>query len=402
MRSSLTQIQKPLLPTPSTSSIPSTPIRGSSNYKGQSVLTPVYQKNTIVTSTSSTPMEESLMKMGNETEKIEKKLPNFANRNKVLPLNSGLSKVVASPSTAIFSTFEGEAQNQDIEKALLDRDFISTEKILTRDTNGNIVCHFIKARDKLGHVFYVELDTTSKDGMGFLKVTSQDQVFTQSKDASVVPYSLKIGSFEASNNDLYGIGFECNNSICVMSRKNNSLDPVETVFTQTKGQSDHMAIQDKHPVPFPVVKMTEILANPKMVEHNIACSHNRMRNVAFNSCSKDVKSMKANVEDLETEVLNFEQISGEVSQVLGCTINELENMHSQYEKTGVQCSQDTENIKAIRFNLNKRQDLVNDYLAMCHSMRERAEKIAVLAEELKAFNQYSQTLFTGLSSVFTE
>ena len=77
-------------------------------------------------------------------------------------------------------------------------------------------------------------------------------------------------------------------------------------------------------------------------------------------------------------------------------------MHSKYEKHGTRCEKDVKNLRAIRFNLNKRQDLFQDYIAMSHSMRERSEKIAVLSEELKNLNEYAETLFTGLSSVFTE
>lgn len=316
-------------------------------------------------------------------------------------MQSSLTKINVSPSTAEFSTFQGVKENKDIEQALLDREFIPIEKILTK-CNEKTVCQFIKTRDKLGHVFYVELDTTSKHGMGYLTVNPQDTILTQSTQASVIPYSLKIGSFEASNNNLYGVGFECDNSVCIMSRKDDSLDPVETVFTHTKNEESDIGIQNNHPIPFPIVKLTEILVNPRQVEKNIRESHNKMRNVAFNACCKDVVDMKTNVENLKKEIERFSEISNEVSQVLSCTIGELENMYTVYEKKGAKCETDMKNMQAIQFNLSKRNELSADYIAMCHSMRERSEKIQILAEELKSLNEFSETLFTGLSSVFTE
>ena len=401
MKSSLVELENRKYPI--IVNTPSTPLSMKSKSSLNSSLQSV-QKLPSISQSQLPKIEESLMKIGNQTSKIEPKNPQeeFYERDRALPLNSSISKVFNSPSSVEFSTFEGVPGNQDIEKALLDRGFIATEKILTKDDQGNVICHFIKVRDKLGHAAYVELDTTSSNGMGFLTVSENDEVFTKSNEASVIPYSLKVGSFEASNNDLYGVGFECDNSICVMSRKDNSLDPMETVFTHTKGSDNDMGIQDHHPIPFPVVKMTEILSNSKVVEKNIACSHNRMRNVAFNSCSKDVENMKRRLSDLENEIHKFDSISKEVSSSLSCSINDLENMHSSYEKRGVKCQKDTENIRAIRFNLNKRADLLNDYMAMCHSMRDRSEKISVLSEELRQLNEFAQTLFTGLSSVFVE
>ena len=338
------------------------------------------------------------MKQGNKLpEMIPKK--EFIERN---PSSVSLTKLISSPSTAEFSTYEGVSQNKDIEQALLDRGFIPIEKILTRDNNGNVICHFIKSRDNLGHEFYVELDTTCKDGMGFLTVNPQDMILTESNQASVIPYSLKVGSFEASNNNLYGVGFECDNSICIMSRKDSSLDPVETVFTHTKNTENDMGIQDRHPIPFPIVKMTEILANPKQVQKNIAENHNKMRNIAFNSCSKDVESMRHNANELQEEINKFGEISSEVSNVLSCTIDELEKMYSDYEKIGSKCEKDLENMKIIQFNLNVRQNLNSDYIALCHSMRERSSKIKVLVEELKSLNEFSKTLFTGIKGVLIE
>ncbi len=342
--------------------------------------------------------EEVLMEVSNPVQVETPKKSEFTEREKVLPIDTGLSKVKASPSTAVFETFEGIPQNQDVEKSLLDRGFIPTEKILTRDDNGIVICNYIKVRGKLGHAAYVELDCDYHDGMGFLTVNPEDEILTESKEASVIPYSLKVGTFEANNSDLYGVGFECDNSICVMSRKDSSLSPVESVFIN----NNDMGILKKHPIPFPIVKMTDILANPDTVHKNISKGHSRMRNVAFNSCMKEVTDLKKYANELNVEIERFDKISSEVSNVLASTIDYLETVHDKYEKKGISTTKDKANLKAIRFNLNKRHDLVNDHIANCHSMRERAEKIRVLSEEIKALNDFSETLFTGLSSVFTE
>jgi len=353
----------------------------------------------------SSKVHESLMKTANRLPEVETKYPpnEFVERKTALPINTNLSKVKNGPSTVQFSTYQGNAKNQDIEKALLERGFISTEKILTKDNDGNVVCRFIKARDSLGHALYIELDTTEKDGMGYLSVSDTDNVLTVSHEASVVPYSLKVGSFEASSSSLYGVGFECDNQVCVMSRKDSSLEPIETVFTYSQNTGNDMGIQDRHPIPFPIVKLSEILTNPKAVSQNIASSHGRMRNIAFNSCMKDVEAMKKSSIELQHEIERFDKISSEVSKALSETISELENMHDSYERRGLPKNEkDASNLKAIKFNLQKRADLTSDYISLCHSMRERAQKIAVLNEEIKSLNDFSESLFNGLNSVFTE
>ena len=351
--------------------------------------------------------EENLMKVANKVPDVEKKNveKEFVERSKALPINTSLSKVKPSESTAQFSDRDGALKNQDIEKALLERGFISTEKILTKDADGNVVCRFIKARDNLGHALYIELDTTCAENMGYVSISSADleNVMTVSTDASVIPYSLKVGSFEASSSSLFGVGFECDNQVCVMSRKDKSLTPTETVFTFTRNEhGQDMGVQEKHPIPFPIVKLSEILANPQAVMQNIASSHARMRNIAFNSCMKDVIRMKKNLGELQREIERFDHLTSEKSSELSSTISQLEEMHKAYMVHGAKTAEDGEKLKSIKFNLQKRGDLAADYIALCHSMRERGQKIAVLNEEIKSLNDFAETLFDGLNNVFVE
>ena len=403
-RSTLSQFSLPV--SPSQASFAAQNTVASQQMQQNTVASQQMQQNTVASQQmQQNTVEENLMKTANKLPPIQAKTASeeFTERKAALPLNTSLSRVKAGPSTAEFSTYEGVAADQTIEKALLERGFIATEKILTKDDNGNVVCRFIKARDNLGHALYIELDTTDKDGMGYLTVSDNDSLMTISHDASVIPYSLKVGSFEASSSSLFGVGFECDNQVCVMSRKDNSLEPIETVFSYSRtGTGNDVGVQDKHPIPFPIVKMSEILANPAAVLENIKGSHARMRNIAFNSCMKDVAVMKRNSLELGDEVARFDRIATEVSTVLESTISDLENMHDKYVKCGAKTEKDLANLKAIRFNLNKRADLQSDFISLCHSMRERAQKIAVLNDEVRDLNNFAETLFTGLATVFTE
>ena len=87
---------------------------------------------------------------------------------------------------------------------------------------------------------------------------------------------------------------------------------------------------------------------------------------------------------------------------LAFEVNNLDESIEYLEKKGVHNTRDGENLKLIRFNLVKRNDLVQDHIALCSSMKERSAKIKALRDELAALNDFSSSLFTGLSSVFTE
>jgi len=370
--------------------------------KSPSTLT-LNSKVQAIHSASSSP--EYLMKTANpsphqESRHAEKE---FEKRNEKLPVSTGSTKVYQSKTTAEFETFEGIPEDQDIEQALLQKGFISTERILTRDDDGNISCQFIKARDNLGHSLYVELDTTCSDGFGYLAVSPSDKLLSVSSEASVIPYSLKVGSFEASTSDLYGVGFECDGQTCIMARKDNSLNPVETVFSVSKNNSEQpFGIQQHHPVPFPIVKMSEILAFPDQVHKNVRSGHARMRNIAFESSMKDVKQMKHHVSELHSEVQKFDELASSISNGLTQTIGQLEEYHRIFENRGIRNPDEAEKMASIRFNLGKRNELLIDYISLCHSMRDRSDKVALLSSEIRDINEYMKALFEGINSVLVE
>lgn len=297
-----------------------------------------------------------------------------------------------------FTSFEGIPQNDDIEKTLINNEFIPIEKILTKDINGNIACRFIKARDKMGRTVYIELDCDYTCGLGFISVSEDDRFVTETNTNSIVPYSVKIGTFEANNENIDGIVFECRDNFCVISKKDNDLTPIETVYIE-KDNDDVLS----SPIPFPIVKMTEILANSKAVVKNIALANKRLRHGIFATCVKDIENMKKTAEDLKTEIEEFNTISNNVTSLLSQTIDQLENMYENYEnKKTPKSEKDLQNMKSISFNLNKRFDLLNDQADLCMGMKERCKKIAILREEIKSINEFSKQLFTGLSGVFTE
>ena len=405
---SQTVLSKPVLGKPTLPVSSNLPLSNSSNLP-KIELPSSLQNNTLppLPAYSSVPSEEveaTLMEVSSGSKECVSEFKaedEMVGHPEVSSLSTQSTKLVSSPSTAIFETYQGVVQDKDVEQALVDSGFIPTEKLLTQDNEGRISCHFIKTRDKLGHASYVEIDTDYTDGMGFVKVSPNEEVMTISSEASVIPYSMKIGTFEA-NNDLYGVGFECDNGVCMMQRKDPSLNPTETVFSYSTGGDNRSGIMQDHPVPYPIVKMTDILANPKEVQETIVKSHRRMRDVAFNHCKKDVELLKKRVKELEDEIVRFDKNSKEVSNVLACSINELLSYHQGYEKMENLCDADKEKIKTIQFNLQKRHDLLNDHISLCKSVKERSDKICAVTQELADINNYTVNLFQNLASIFRE
>ena len=91
--------------------------------------------------------------------------------------------------------------NPTIEESLIQSGLNPLEKVITRDTTGHMVCHFVKVQDYAGRMAYVELDCDDSMGMGYVKVTNEDPVLIRSDSPSQVDYSKMMGAFNSNKED---------------------------------------------------------------------------------------------------------------------------------------------------------------------------------------------------------
>jgi len=320
----------------------------------------------------------------------------FEDKPIVNSLINNTSKITDNTSTLEFENYQGVMEKDDIEKSLLEKGYVPIDKILTKK-GDTIICEYIKAIDKVGHVVYIQLDCD-----GHVNIKPNEMVMAEQISASVVPYSVKIGTYEAANNDLYGVGFECDNEICMINRKDESLAPSETVFSLTSGaQYDHGILQN-HPIPYPIVKYSEIMSEPSIIADSIKNNHARMRNVSFGQCMKEVDKMKKQAQELIKEIEKFDEIHKYVSNTLSNTICQLENIHDMYENYPPKTEVESQKLRRVRFNLRKRHDLTNDHITLCNSIAARGDKLKNLKEELREINDYAKSLFNGIENVLSE
>lgn len=322
-------------------------------------------------------------------------------KNNANPLKTKKTNVKDSTTTAKFSNFAGELECDGVEQTLLKHDYVPIDKILTRSEDGQVMCKFIKAKDKVGHSAYVELDS-AEPGHEFVDISNGETVLTSQDHASVVPYSVKMGTYECANSDVCGVAFECDNEICTMQRNDDSMAPTESVFSYTTGMGDDQGILQNHPISYPIVKLTEIMENPKMVTDSIKTSHEKMRNVAFGQCMKEVEDMKCAALNLQQQIDRFDEIQTTTSNVLSTTINQLEEIHDMYEFRPPACDSEKRKLQTVRFNLSKRHDLTNNFLTYCQSVNQRISNMKQLTDDLNSLNSYAEKLFKGIESTLSE
>ena len=275
--------------------------------------------------------------------------------------------------------------------------YLPLDKVITKDENNLLMCKYIKAMDNSGRTVFVDMDCE-----GLVSVDPNNMTMTRVSNASVVPYSTKMGAYECTSSDVCGVAFECEGEVCTLQRSAESMEPRETVFAEVHNrQNGSNGVLSNQPIAYPIVSLTDIKKNPEQVACSIKVSHDRMRNVAFGQCRKDTDQTVMATEMLANEIERFNNNRKSVSQKLADTIAEFETMDAGLNRQAPSARKNKLK-RTVQYNLRKRNDLVVDHLKLCESVNARANRIMELAEEIKALNDYAAQLFDGLDTVYEE
>lgn len=317
------------------------------------------------------------------------------------PLSNEPTSVDKSETTMKFHDHKGMLVDSSVEQMLTKSGYLPVDKILTKDENDILMCQYIKAIDPTGRTAFVDLDCE-----GYVSVGPEDMAVTTASKASVLPYSVKMGTYECASSDVCGVAFECDNEICTLKRNEKSLNPSEDVFSTEhkqsgEGHKEHGMLSN-HPVAYPIVSMSDIKENPDRVACSIRDSHNRMRNVEFNQASRDSSMLVEATNALNNEARRFAISQKSNADKLKTTIDQLETVHETMKRRPPVTDKARANLRSVRYNLRRRHDLVIDHLKLSEAVNSRIHRVKELLEEIKTLNDYGDRLFEGLEYEYHE
>jgi hypothetical protein len=332
------------------------------------------------------------------------KLPEFSGKSAETTtscsyLPSSEPKLSLTPSETLTAADLGidSFDEKPVEATLLEFGYVPTDKVITKDEDGLLVCQYLKAVDKSGRTVFVDMDCD-----GFVSVDPKNMTMVKVSDASVVPYSIKMGAYDCAASDVCGVAFECDGEVCTLKRSNKDLTPSETVFTSASKDGNTFALMPNYPIPYPIVNLSDIKNKPAEVASSIKDSHDRMRRVAFGHVERDTQDLDKSTASLVHEVRKFEEQQKEVSSKLSTTLKEFETMNDRFIRKPPTTDNGKSLQRTVQFNLRKRNDMVLDYLTYSEAVNSRAARIKELAAELKDLNDLAEQLFDGVGNVYQE
>lgn len=252
------------------------------------------------------------------------------------------------------SNYQGVISRASIENELLNAGYGILSKIIVRNGEGADRTRYIKAVNKKGQKVFIMLD-----GEGYTTARTNDLTLIESHMASVVPYSVKTGAYNCAGKDVCGVAFECgSDSVCVLYREPNDLKPKEAnlVFVQRDAPAAVTMEIDGNTMSYPVIRLSEIRANPDLVLSNTDLVTRRLRNEAYTAQLQELAAEQMAIEKLGAAFMKFNTVREDVAMKLNRTLTQLEQYNDIYMARPPMTDEAKDKYRRLQFNLVQRND----------------------------------------------
>lgn len=175
--------------------------------------------------------------------------------------------------------------NQDIEKKLFDElGYLPLGSIKYKD--GPLVVKYIEAIDHRGNMVLIDLNVDSN-----ITVRPSDLTTIRGTNSISIPYAVRVGIHAAAGNKIAGTAYKCDDGMCVMLTDPSTLKPVDIHLTFVENPANRVVHIDDSYIAIPVIRMTDILENPTLVNEIVADSTLSIREKTKPLFIKDLQEM---------------------------------------------------------------------------------------------------------------
>lgn len=278
----------------------------------------------------------------------------------------------------------------NIENELSRAGYVVFNKIVVRFENGSKKLQFVKAANNKGQKVYILVDVTS-----YMSVHANDLIIRENSASNCIPYSYKNGIYNSAVKDVTGVAFEYgSNSICTLILNPDDLNVKETNYTIN--EKDFCDEKHYHIVAYPIIRLTEIKINPKIILDNTNVVINRIRNNETLYERNELEAQKQSIINLENAFNDIANLFDDVADKLESNFKQLEDWKEIYIKDPPDEDEYKERFVKLQLKLIKRNE---DAINLIHIMKQVAEerkKIDAITHNIEEYIRFCQKEFFEL------
>lgn len=286
-------------------------------------------------------------------------------------------------------------KTSSIDSELISHGYNILNKIII-DNNGQKQTLYIKCINEFGQKVFVYIDSD-----GYTTSKANDFTLKQTSTSNFIPHSLRIGAYNCANNQVCGVAFLCpQNSVCVIKRDKDDIEPIENnfVFKTEETEGDKIASTEIDGIitAYPVVRLSEIKTNNLQVLKNTDLVTRRLRNSIHKSLIIDIENTRSSLNDLDAEFERFIENKQLIEQKLPQVLENLNSWNLSYIKNPPTKDSEREKFEHIKNNLaikNENAETLFNLLQKIASLKIDIDKI------VDNINNVNQLMESNLSTI---
>jgi hypothetical protein len=347
----------------------------------------------------------ALLNLGNSSPTPQSvTIPSMSNLS-IKPVLSG-SILPTKPTAEIMNQefeirdYQGIITNSSLETELLNAGYAPLSKIVIRTDAGDKRTQYIKAINKKGQKLFILIDVN-----GYTSARATDLTLIEAHSASIVPYSLKTGAYNCAGKDVCGVAFECgSDAVCVLARNSQDLTPKEAnfVFVEQSVPSAASIEVEGTIMSYPVVRLSEIRANPQLVLSNTDTVTRRLRNTAYEAGLQELAMTQQAIDKLNIAFAEFNKMRENAAVKLNRTLTQLEQWNDIYIANPPATDDAKDRYRKLQFNLTQRNDGIATLLRSMKKVVDTRIDIDNLTTKITEITDFCKKEFTNVEYATSE
>lgn len=287
-----------------------------------------------------------------------------------------------------------------LEKELREFGYTLINKIVIRGNNGEKRTQYVKAVNKFGQKVFILVDIN-----GFTAAHSTDLTLIESNNANVIPMSMKNGAYNSAVDEISGVAFECgSDAICVIVREPEDFTPKEANFVYMQKHTESIGILETEGniVVFPVIRLSEIRANPDLILQNTNNVTRRLRNAMYISANEELTDMYQSLLKLNQSFVLFQNQRAEIASKISTTLDQLDNWNNFYINNTPSSDDEKDKYRNLIYNLTIKNDNVTSLIRSMNKIAEHKSTIDSLSKDIDDLIAYNSSEFANIDSAIIE
>jgi DNA-binding HxlR family transcriptional regulator len=189
-----------------------------------------------------------------------------------------------------------------------------------------------------------------------------------------------------------------------LARGSNDLTPKEAnfIFVEQSKPAAATIETEGNIMSYPVIRLSEIRANPDLVLSNTDVVTRRLRNNAYTSELQELASFQQSINKLNSSFIKFDEIREISAKKLNQTLTQLEQWNNIYLANPPKTDETKDRYRRLQYNLTQRNQGIANLLRYMKKVADKRFEIDTITREIDDIVDIAEKEYANVEFALSE